>query len=356
MAIGTPAEAIGGKILDEDTILVDSGVVAPVIFAKEHTPFIRFCLLAESLDATYGKIVETYRSKTKGGWMTDLDVVSDSEDEEGGGANGSDTDSETDVTVGPPQSLGSAPYAKRRAPDVETGTALGAQYDRERGLGSDGRFRGPSDDNTTVRGDAKLESLRQRGAPSLDMVPTEGEATRVEVLSEDPRPAYHEDNFSAPPPLVRVTHANSNFVSSTPQYDGDDTGSEWRTVNKVELWNAFDVFMTVKQVDTTLIRAIVDGTVNLAVSPQEHQNADQIVRERVDTWYKAYGTRTYSYNTCLDAFLARVGNYLTAETKQDRTGEAKELRGLLYGIYYYRRQLIPNVEPAHQSAGREDTR
>ncbi len=313
------------RILDRDTFLINesmSGTV-PFIIAKRTSAFIRVALLMETHMNIVGQLVKAYGTVRRDDW----EFKSDSEDE--------DSDSEAEAlsrTRRAPVAAVEGPGD--RPPDVEHGIPA-AQ--------TDGALRDRDRDSVRKRGLAAGSHNHQgldTGTWETAADAATGGASVAVQITETFQPAPSVIVSSVESSAFMHPLSGSHDDAADDDGDDDDGTDSWCIVHKVEVWNAFKSYMTMKEMDMSLIRAIHDGSLTISIPALDVNQRDVIVRDRMNAWYQEYGTNTWAYNIAVDTFLARTAAYLE-DAKRRQDPETRELRGLLSAIDGFRIRLLP---------------
>lgn len=335
------------RMLDRDTFIINETMpgTVPFIIAKRNSVFIRVALLIETHMNMEVRLVEAYSTVQSDGWEDMVSLKSDSEDDD------SDSDEAAGHSGTRTASVTAVADQSDRPPDLERGIQVATSQDdadddddapvaRTRPVAS--RHARPSD-RVRKRGPASSATSQDLGAGTWE---TDAESSTGGREQED---AVRETFQPAPPARVSTVDI-SDFMDSMPTGNldganaadgGDDDGAdEWCIVHKVEVWNAFRSYMTMKEMDRSLLRAIHDGSLSVAIPERDYRQRDAIVRDRVNVWYHQYGTLAWAYNTAVDTYLARSAAYLEDPERQ-QDPQTRELRGLLSAISNYRHRLLP---------------
>ena len=264
----------------------------PYIISKRSSPFVQYCLLAESLLTTRDNLVKTYvphRVVPRRSYTSD-DSDSDSDDGAGMfdfGLLGDDSNAPADPERGELPLYNTDDRMRKEGLDHATpvgGNAVEAGASTEIGTGIRNRTHSPIRDETW--------SIDLSGAPAVEPAPPR-EAAR-------PTRPFGDPNFS-------------KVAKMLPMMNGNDSVGErerYCRIDHVELWSAYSVFMTYKKEDAGLIRAVRSGAVDLMLSSSEMDDRVDITRRRVDDWRAGYAEDLIVYNTTVDVFVAKAGVYL----------------------------------------------
>jgi hypothetical protein len=319
------------------------GETKPYIIAKRSSPFVQFCLLAESLIKTRDRIVRTYTPKRAPEHFSD--DSSSSDDEVNAGSQQADTDAfdygildGNGRTKSPDPERGEVPPNDRmRMSDMQEATLVGG--------------------DAVETGPAELGSgIRNRTARS----PTRSETWTVDLTthmphgSHNPLPSNPERGGRAPRPFGDVNY--STVVRMLPPaYSGTALGQpaeseQYCRIDHIELWSAYRVFVVFREEDAGLMRAVQNGAIDLTVRAHEAGRVDAITRERVNGWRAQYAEVLNTYNNTLDTFVAKAGVYFAmAASRGD--AQAAALHQLAEAVGDARKTLLPHGDAGDVAGG-----
>ncbi len=315
---GIPPEDLSVMRLASDTILFKSKKDKNLsyILSQKDSPFVNFCLLAESIVKTRDSLVRAYAPRQDASFSDDNDVgLFDS--------SGADTEPPS-----PPNPV------ETRLPDEESGGGMQM---------SGGGMQMTENDHATVFNGQRVESFGNELDPNMrrraQSPPRNGDEQWVVSVDKGSRAKRRDPPTSSIPGTI----AHSTLVRMMPsalEGEGMDE-QEFCCINSIELWNAYSVYISIRSVDMGLIRAIDRGEVDISTASPTNSPAEA-VRERVNAWRSGYADNVMSYNAAMDLFVERAADHLGKEASRGND-DAQALLGLVYAMAKYRASMIPVV-------------
>jgi hypothetical protein len=317
------------------------------IVARRDSPFVRFCLLAESVIKTHDALVATYiprdevpRTQPAGqGHVDAFDVF--------------DVSSEDDST-----------QLRKPIYDEESG----AVPQRDQVANAEAHVQN-SNAIEQHSGELNHPGMRRRSgqSPPPPNHNSGNDHTVVSVnLGGQPSPPSRPLFRQAPTSVIPGDVDRSVLVKRMPPaYDTDprtnlEGPDEYCVINKIVLWNAYSVYTSIRSVDVGLIRAIDNGEVNLAVQTSMERRGDdrgndtntvtvdqaaEVARKRINQWRMNYADHLMTYNTAIDVFVAKSTGYLV-QAKERGDTDAETLLGFIHAMNQYKAMTIPDPRRA----------
>lgn len=374
------ASNIGASMLAPDTIYIQGdgrSASKPCIITKETSPFVQFCLLAEALINTRDRIVRqfnvgssVFRDDGDGGSYRPAGVSSQDSD--------SSDDSSDDGTM-PGYNfgfMGPSPHANTPQ-DPEVGFGNGGFDDIGAGVEHGGNAVQTShvpsgEDAVAVVGDGIRNAAVGGSGGGMDVRHRTAQSPTRETWTVDlgtaatpsqPLMTGHQQQkrkSEANSSAKRHRHESSSpfgdlmtsaVVQMIPYLNGEEGG--YCRIERVELWAAYRVYVTVHSEDAGLIHAVQMGAIDLSVPEYPSVNASspgETISAKVNAWREEYAEDLNERNTAMDTFLALSKVYFSQAAANGDT-QAAGLAKLVDEINESTRSLLPRLGPATEDAG-----
>ncbi len=293
----------------------------PYIISKRNSPFVQFCVLAEALVEARDKLVRTYVPT----------LVSDDSD--------SDESYDDDLTLG----LLNGNIDRPRSPDVEKGVPVSNEMLR--------------DDRTDEPHSVQPATGMRSGLPAAEYSlrnrttrsPTRTETFTVDMPTEAAHEPHQEDRrrYTEQKPFGDVTASVvarllPMFPVAPGSQDQSQESAQFCRIDRVELWSAYRVYMTMREEDAGLLRSIRNGSLSLAVQMHSMDPAREAL-ELINEWRMDYAEKLNVYNTTMDTYVAKTGIYL-GQLAARGDNQAASLARLSEAVGDAKASILPSVK------------